>query len=32
MGPEEDIYQQGQLGDKIYFIVKGKVEVFLDIE
>lgn len=32
IGPEELIYKEGESGDKIYFIVRGKVEMFLNVE
>jgi CRP-like cAMP-binding protein len=32
IGPEELIYKEGEDGNKIYFIVRGKVEMFLNIE
>ena len=31
-GPEEIIYKEGDPGDKIDFITRGKVEMFLNIE
>jgi len=32
IGPEEIIYKEGELGDKIYFILKGEVEIYLNIK
>ena len=32
MGPEEVIYKEKDDGEKIYFILKGCVEIFLNIE
>ena len=31
-GPEKIIYKEMEPGDKIYFITKGKIEMFLNIE
>ena len=31
-GPEEIIYKEVEPGDKIYFITRGKVEMFLNVE
>jgi len=31
VGPEEVIYKEGDDGERLYFIIKGKVEMFLNI-
>ena len=32
IGPEEVIYKEGDDGERLFFIIKGNVEMFLNIE